>query len=369
VRTDEAKYLLDIPYPHPPLARFILSTLDGWYYQEFFWRFVFATLLIQAVWLLLRLVHDLRPSARMAVGASWLLGSAIIYQAATVMMAPLTALETLLFVYLLLRDDDHESTGFLALLWLASLFTAYQAALFAPLVWGLLRRSKSSISLQLSAFFIPILLLALYTLTNPLVVASMTVQAHKNVSDTIAMRLTESLRVWALGGSIFLSAIGTYGIIRSKSFALIGSFLLVTAYILLGRFDYYAILFTPLFLAGLIVLLRRRLFSPLLTTLGTIVGTILIVLSDPLLTPPSDAASVMQQVTSAGATGPILISGYFGHEWEYQSNGMEVLRYESSLLGSAHTVICLSKCPDFPAKEWQKIMDNPAVYIRQSVSP
>ena len=51
VRTDEAKYLLNIPYPHPPAARFVLGLTDGWAYQEIFWRIVFATLLVQAVFL------------------------------------------------------------------------------------------------------------------------------------------------------------------------------------------------------------------------------------------------------------------------------------------------------------------------------
>ena len=51
VRTDEAKYLLDIPYPHPPLMRWVLNLTEGFTYQEMLWRMIFATLLVQAVWL------------------------------------------------------------------------------------------------------------------------------------------------------------------------------------------------------------------------------------------------------------------------------------------------------------------------------
>ena len=45
VRTDEAKYLLNIPYPHPPFARWIIGQTEWMTYQEMFWRIVFATIL------------------------------------------------------------------------------------------------------------------------------------------------------------------------------------------------------------------------------------------------------------------------------------------------------------------------------------
>lgn len=365
VRTDEAKYLLNIPYPHPPLARWILSSIDGWQYQELFWRIIFATLLVQSVWLLLRLVSDLRPAARVSVAMCWLLGSAMVYQAGTVMMAPLTALEGLVFLFLLLRDDDrHDNAGWIGFFWLLSLFTAYQAVLFAPAVWVLLRRSKSSLLLQILFFGIPLLLLAVYTFGNPLVLASMTLQAHKNVSDTIMMRILDSLRVWALGGSIVLSIIGTYGILRSRSWALIGSFVLVMLYVLLARFDYYAILFTPLFLAGAIVVLRRRLLPMLPVGILTVVATVLQVALYPPLVAVSPVSSVMQTLSQAHASGVLLLHGDFGHEWEYASR-LEVRRYEPQLLPIADAVVCLTACPPVFDAQWTEVMASPPVYLHR----
>ncbi|HVW67149.1 MAG TPA: hypothetical protein VHA78_05495 [Candidatus Peribacteraceae bacterium] len=365
VRTDEAKYLLNIPYPHPPLARAILSSIDGWSYQEFFWRIVFATLLVQSVWLLLRLVHDLRPAARIVVAMCWLLGCAMVYQAGTIMMAPLTALEGLVFLYLLLRDDErHDNAGWIALFWILSLFTAYQAVLFAPAVWVLLRRSKSSAPLQMLLFFIPLALLALYTFSNPLALASMTLQAHKNADDTVVMRILDSLRVWALGGSVVLSIVGTYGILRSRSFGLIGSFVLVALYVLLARYDYYAILFTPLFLAGVIVVLRRRFLPMLPIGVFTVIATIVQLALYPPVSPPSTASFVMQELSVAHASGALLINGSFGHEWEYAGT-LEVKRYEPQLLQTAGAVVCLAVCPPVFDQYWTQVGSMPDVFVRK----
>ena len=51
IHTDEAKYLLDIPYPHPPLVRWMVSQTELYVHQEMLWRVVFATLMVQAVFL------------------------------------------------------------------------------------------------------------------------------------------------------------------------------------------------------------------------------------------------------------------------------------------------------------------------------
>lgn len=364
VRTDEAKYLLNIPYPHPPLGRFIISSLSGWQYQEIFWRIVLATLLVQLVWLWLKLVADLRPGARFAVAICWLLSSAVLFQSGTIMMVILTALEASAFLYLWMRHDDRSNhSGWIALLWLASLFTAYQIVLFAPLVWILLRRQRSSFIIQLCCFIIPIVLLALYTFSNPLALQSMFNHAAKDAGDTPLMRAVAYLRLWSLGGSIVLSIIGTYGIIRSKSFALIGSFLLVSAYVILSRYDYYAILFTVLFIVGFIILLHKRLIPALPVAIATIVSTFFFALLFPF-GPPSIARSVIQTLASSAVHGPVLINGSFGHEWEYESR-FPILRYTSALIPNAGAVICLSPCPDSFDKRWSRIMQQPPVYIRK----
>src|SRR3989338_9501527 len=81
VHTDEAKYLLNIPYPHPPLARGIFHLLDGMPLQDMFWRIVLASLLIQAVWFVWDMACDLKNGERMALSGAWLLCAAIVFQA------------------------------------------------------------------------------------------------------------------------------------------------------------------------------------------------------------------------------------------------------------------------------------------------
>ena len=369
VKTDEAKYLLNIPYPHPPLARFILHLTDSWPFQEFFWRFVFATLCIQAVRLVWKLSHDLKPQTRLALSILWLGNTAIIFQAGSIMMAPLTALEAWIFVYLYLRDDDaHDNAGFIALWWLASLFTAYQAVLFAPIVWTLLRRNRLTIFWHIIYLCVPLGLLCLYTLTNPLSLASMLIHTdHTPVS--LLSKLEELMMVWFLGGSIVLSVVGLYGVIRNHLWAIFISALLVSAYIFLARFDYYAILFLPLSMAGAIAMLRKRQISPMPVAAGVVAcSALLFIRSLPLIT--SDPAySVMQILNPAllqseHVTGPILVKGAFGHEWQYQSH-LPILRYNADLLPKAGAVVCISMCDALDLSYWRQINDHPIVYVKR----
>ncbi|MBI5156250.1 hypothetical protein HZA45_03180, partial [Candidatus Peregrinibacteria bacterium] len=105
VRTDEAKYLLNIPYPHPPAARFLLGLTDGWAYQEFFWRFLFATLLVQAVFLIWSMGKILPRRDRFTLCGVWLFSAAFVAQTGSIMMAELTALQGLVFTWLWIRRD------------------------------------------------------------------------------------------------------------------------------------------------------------------------------------------------------------------------------------------------------------------------
>ncbi len=369
VQTDEAKYLLNIPYPHPPLARFILHLNQNWIHQELFWRIIFATLLVQAVWILLRLVQDLKQSARVAVAASWLLSTGVLFQAGTVMMAPLTALEALFFIYLLLRDDETVDMWLIATVWLVSLFTAYQAVLFAPIVCALILRSRVPLLQKIAAFAIPLLLLFLYTLSNPLALASITIHATKDVSDTIFIRLAAFLRVWFLGGSVVVSLVGLYGIIRARAWPLIGSFLLVSAYVLLARFDYYAILFMPLSVAGVILLLRKRQLATFPFVVLLCLCSVAFALRMPPVFSPSPARRTMQMIDNAHIHGPLFISGSFGHNWQYESS-QEIVRFNAALLSTAGAVICTSPCTAMDARsEWAHFrFSDPAVYVLKNPS-
>lgn len=357
VRTDEAKYLLDIPYPHPPLIRFILSLLDGWPYHELFWRVVFATLLVQAVWLILDL---LKGSKMMQIAAAmcWLLSTSILLQAGTVMMVVVTALQVLVLVWLLLRDRPSQPY-LIALYWFICLFSAYQIVLFGPLVFALLRKSKTTVFKSLLLIGVPFGLLVLYTLTNPFVIASMANQAGKDASETLLQHAIGTLSVWSMGGSIMLSIIGTIGLLLRPKTGLLLSFLLVFVYVFIARYDYYALLFTPLFMAGLVLFLEQKRLLPVVPIVLMPIGLMLA-----LQFISSGTTSIVPQVYGAldgqvGDTGLVLINGSFGHEWQYGTSHT-VLRYHPLFTGEAVAVICLQTCTDMQHQtDWERVSGVP----------
>lgn len=368
VRTDEAKYLLDIPYPHPPLARFLISLSDSWSFHELFWRVVFATIVVQAIWLIVDLLRDAQPPVRLAVVFGWLFSAAVVLQAGTVMMAVLTALQLLVFVWLFLRDREPTGREYLiALFWLACLFTAYQAILFTPLVWAVFSRSRIASWKQWLLVGIPVLLLVLYTFTNPLVPASMMNHAGKDVGASLIDHVLAVFRLWAIGGSIVLSIGGIIGLFLQPKAGLLLSFGLITAYVLLSQYDYYAILFTPLFVAGGTFLFRRapRLAIPFLV-LHPIGLAVMLFMALPL--PVSNVDEVYQSIELYDGAGEVLIAGGFGHEWQYGTTST-VRRYRPGYFDGARAVICLQPCADMQVQflEWMRIPDVPVeAWVRRS---
>lgn len=371
IRTDEAKYLLDIPYPHPPLARFILNLLDGWQYQEFFWRVVLATLMIQAVWLVIDLVKDAKPQVCIAAAACWLLSAAVVLQAGTVMMVVVTALQALMLVWLILRERQTQPY-LLALVWLACLFSAYQAVLFLPLVFFLFRKMKMGMGQALMLTGAPIALLALYTLTNPLVLASMVNQAGKDAAETLLQHLLGTVNLWLIGGSIVLSITGTIGLLLRPKAGLLLSLFLVCAYVFVARYDYYAILFTPLLIAGAVLLLRRfpSMAIPIIASMpvGLVVSLIMASYATVSIVP-----SIYGAIGARSGQGDMLITGSFGHEWQYGTSA-SVRRYNSLFLEDARAVICLQPCEEMqrlPAgaggqTQWERLDGAPVeVWIRR----
>jgi hypothetical protein len=368
VRTDEAKYLLNIPYPHPPFARSIMSSLDGWEYQEVFWRVIMATLVVQGVWLALDLMRDRSVRERCLVAMAWLLSAAVVFQSGTVMMAPLTALQGLVFLWLVLKKRDQTAqAGLIALFWLISLFTAYQAVLFGPLVLGIFLRMRRPLWQKLLLVGLPVALLALYTLTNPLALASMVNHVEKDAVQTLFERVIDTAWVWAMGGSIVLSIAGTVGIFFSRRWEIVLSFLLVLAYVFLSRYDYYAILFTPLFIVGLIVLISKKPSVLMPVALLVPVGTILLF----LMRPPTLVPSVARQVVDAipfSIKGDFAISGSFGHEWQYEATEWRsVRRYIPGELADMHAVICIQPCEDMKQQTgWNPLTGLPMeVWVKE----
>lgn len=351
VRTDEAKYLLNIPYPHPPLARWLLGFFDGWQWQEHAARIVFATIMVQAVWLVWDMGRALRLPARLSLAVLWLGSAAFILQAGTVMMAPLTALQALLFLWMLsLPKERMPSTSTIGFLWLATLFTALQGVLLAPLVIAALRM-RGTLWKQCAWYVgVPLVLVALYALGNPLVMANVLIQAGKDAGSTFIERGAGLLWILTLAGSGVGAIAGIAGLFIKKHWWILASFALFALYVFVGRFDYYAMIFLPFFITGAKHLYRRMPMLAVPTTVFSLVCTLLILMNHaPLLVVRSPARDTLKQLGSE----TILLKGFFGHEWQYEAGPGQVVRlYSVQLAPQADVIVCYDDCDDIEADGW-----------------
>lgn len=352
LHTDEAKYLLNIPYPHPPLVRWVLSLTEIWPFQEVFWRVVFATMLVQAVWLVWDMTRGV--ALRFVPSIFWITSAGVVLLIGRIFMAPLTAVQGLVFLWLLSRIElANRYPGLIALFWLASLFTAYQAILYLPIVAVLFWRMDLKPWQKVSGILGPIALLALYSATNPHAVLSFMRGGTANASVDAAWNFRRALEVWGVGGSVILSIFGTLAAVRSRS-PVIAVLALVFVFIMVSYRPYYAVLFTPLFIAGLLSH-PQILCRPLSKVVLHVLVTILIVTSSgfALLREKSPAREVSEAIVSqalaAETSGSplrrqfLLISGPFGHEWQYESP-WPVRRFKENLVDDAVAVVCLEKC-------------------------
>ena len=232
VRTDEAKYLLNIPYPQPPLGRWIIGMTEFLPFQELLWRLIIASLLVHAVFLIWKISAKCGTFARLFLCAAWLLSAGVLLQIGTIMMAPVTALQGLLFVALIFLPlkKDRWTSFFIGLLWFASLFTAYQAVLYLPLAMEALRRTKTSLRTQVLYIVFPIVLVFVYALSNPLIIASFVNAGTENETIPFYAWVFYLARLWISGGSLVLTVLGIWGMLRFRRFGLLGSFVLLSAF-------------------------------------------------------------------------------------------------------------------------------------------
>lgn len=375
VRTDEAKYLLSIPYPHPPLLRSFFALFTAMPAQEFFVRFVLASLLVQAVWLLLDLGYILSPVRRMTLAASWLLSAAFVLQAGSIMMAPCTALFGLFFVWLSLRPEPLEArfVPLLGCVWFIALFSAYQSVLYLPLLVAVLRTAHVSWRRIFVLLGVPLVLLALYTLTNPLILASMLNAGTQDAPLGTGVRFANVVRIVLLAGSGFVSIAGLFGILTGGRWDHQLTLLLLLGFIATTSQQYYAILLTPILIAGMMTLLaKRRIIGALFLPLQIVATTVLVLQYHPELE-PTPARETMRFLREHGITGPVLIDGYFGHEWQYES-ASPILRFTQTLSSSveetAQAAVCTKKtCEEDFGDAWVKLDGAPVeVWAKKYVS-
>lgn len=362
VRTDEAKYLLNIPYPHPPLARWLLGLFDGWAFQEHAARIVLATLMVQAVWIVWDMGRALKLPARLSVCILWLGSAAFVLQAGTVMMAPITALQALIFLWLLsLPKERLPGTVTIAFLWLVALFTALQGVLLAPLTIAVLRLRGTPWKVCIWYIGAPLVLVGLYALGNPLILASVGLQTGKDAADTFLTRGGGLLWVLVLAGSGIGTVIGVIGLILKRHWFILASFVLVALYVFVGRYDYYAILFLPFFITGAKHLYRRMPFVAVPATVLLVVCTALLLTHHvPLLMHRSPARDTLKQLGS----GVFLLKGSFGHEWQYEAAlDQELRRYARGLEDDADAVVCFEQCGDLEPR-WISLSSVRGVWLK-----
>lgn len=360
LHTDEAKYLLNIPYPHPPLMRWLMGLTDGWQHQELFWRIVFASCLVHGVWLVADMARQRSRKEQLTLSGLWLFSGALLLQSGTLLMATITAVEALFLCWLLTRPELLQRWSILiAALWLEMLFVAYQGILFAPLVWMALRRSDLSLWKQIAALIFPVILLIFYTLSNPLAVAALGLIGGMGRGVPPDVFVSRSLKLWLIGGSGVLSVLGFVGAIRTRHWALLLTLMLLSTYSAVSYREYYAILFAPVFIAGAVQF--RRVASPAFSLSLQVVIGVLLFLYIPFAS-LSNARSIGEALNRAGIAGPVLIKGSFGHEWQYLMPG-PVTPYREKFMPEAKIVVCLEECGDLP-KEWRKLNAEEEVWVR-----
>lgn len=372
VRTDEAKYLLSIPYPHPPLLRSLFASIATFPGQEFFWRFVIASVMTQAVWLLLDIGYVLSPLRRITLVVSWLLSTALILQAGTVMLAPVTGCFGLLCAVLALRPKPISKTSapLVGILWFFAIFSAYQSVLYLPLLIGVLRSAHLSWRRIVLFLGLPILLLAIYTLTNPLALASMLKVGSQDAPLALSLRLSNVLWICAIAGSGLLTLIGTVGVLTSGRMDLLLTMFLLVAYIILSSQQYYAILLTPILVAGMMTLLsRRKISGQIFLPVHLMLTAVLVFLTFPDMH-PTPARATMRFLRGQHITGLVLIDGPFGHEWQYESTspiGRFTQMLSTPVEATAAAIVCTKKaCEEDLGEEWMRMEGAPGeVWIHE----
>jgi hypothetical protein len=331
VLTDEAKYLLSIPYPHPPVVREMMAWTKGWEWQEWFWRLVFASVMIQSIWLFASAQIVQEKKLMPIIALCFLFSPAIFLQSGTIMLVVPAAAFGMLMICTLLHPSKTTKipTILFGILWLVALLSVYHSILFAPLVWSAMQASQGTVREKKICFYGPILLLILYSLSHPLALASMIGVTKTHTSLSLIARGWD-IADTILRGSGLLTLTGIIGAIVEKNRPLLLSLFATLALICLSPQNYYVILLVPSLLAGTLFLLQREKISssnPRIHSGANILLALHIPLSILIITQnfPSQAPSVARETIAWLSTNqqmtdaPILIDGPFGHEWQYYS--------------------------------------------------
>ena len=145
----------------------------------------------------------------------------------------------------------------------------------------------------------------------------------------------------------------------------LAAFGMLLGYIILTSASYYAILFTPLLIGGLFLLFCKRRLSPVPFVFAQAICTaIVLFLSAPTFhTMPARAE--MNALSPYNFSGTLLIDGFFGHDWQYESN-LPVRRFSQELSAEAESKSSVFVCTkpagceeDINDELWTRLPNTP----------
>ncbi len=375
IHTDEAKYLLGIPYPHPPLFQFLLSSIDGWAFQEQFVRFIFAFALLSGSWIVWQLVDARYGKARFILVMSYFLAPGVLLYSGTVFMSLLTSIEFLLFLWLYDMSQKKSGLGWIpcvtGFLWLITLSTALQGILIAPLVFVILRRTLPGVK-GMFIWLLPILVFFVILGANPLSIASFAVHPGHLFDSHWKEFTLEALKLWFVAGG-FLSILGTFALLYRRDIPVLLSFSILCAYTLTSSQPYYAIILVPFVVFGCTrivdILEHYRHFF----VCSTVCCTLFVLYSSVVSAPEFRVRDFMHHLPSnvLQSSGNLMISGYFGHEWQYESP-LPIRKFSQAALNGAIAVVCIKQCEKSVTEDghWKQFSTSPfPVYIRSIYIP
>ncbi len=378
LRTDEAKYLLNIPYPHPPFLRSIFSSLAWVPSYDLLWRFIIASCCVHMVWAMRKYFPHL---SSVSLIVFWLLSPAIILQSGTIMIAVGTALFACIFCLFALqtrsfsvqdffrRDSRSAHSSFiplLGLLWLCALLSSYQSILYSPLVLTALLRSREKRLLAIIAFVLPVGLLILYSLSNPFALSSMIIASGTHSSASLLQRMSDVSIILFIGGGI-LSLTGIFGILLERRLDFLCTLLLLIGYVFVSAQPYYAILFTPILFTGTYFFVQRFPVFVLPVTISHVFVSAWVVWSFFPAPAFHRTTNILRNIEARQKAGEVYIDGYFGHDWQFYSR-FPIRRWTSTLSPSAfrtaQAFVCLKRpCTTVPYGTGWYLLPNPEAMI------
>jgi hypothetical protein len=347
VSTDEAKFLLNISYPHPPGVRWLMHL--RWFttpVHVLLWRCIYLGSWVGALWWYARTCAN-ESSRRTLLFLLPLSSAALWLFAGNLLLVSATAIQACLLLTCCEKTPRHPIT--IGILWLWMLFTSFQAIIFLPMtlwaLWQMGRQEHRSQEYVIVYGLIPLGLLCLYTLGNPLAIATI---LHLDGPSSRAWQdmLSSGIYQWWVGGSGILSILSMAHLWRHRRGDALLSLGLLFTLSCLEQSTYHAVLHVPILLVGLRLALTD-VTTPTWKWWGVMgIASYVSIVSLIWIGPSRHSASyaTMQVVTtSLTGTGSIAIAGSFGHDWQYWST-QPVVRLTAQSAQTAAAIICLEPC-------------------------